>query len=208
MHNFDDPFEELTQIAGRRAERAIKSLEQATTSFEQGRERDALREIKPLYDTFPTALGVKELYGMCLYANGKFKLAKEILEDFTAKTGSYDQIPLIMDCYRAEKNFAKVDQLWADLGAVSPSGEVVAEGRIVHSQSLAERGQIGEALKLLRKKVKPLARPKDYHLRLWYCLADLEERAGNIVVAKQWFDRVSKSNPSFADVNYRIKQLS
>jgi len=208
MQNFVDPFEELTQIAGRRAERALKTLEEATTSFEQGRERDALREIKPLYDTFPSALGVQELYGMSLYATGKFKLAKEILENFTKKSGSFDQIPLIMDCYRADKNYAKVDQLWADLGAVSPSGEVVAEGRIVHSQSLAERGQIGEALKLLRKKVKPLARPKEYHLRLWYCLADLEERAGNIVVARQWFDRVSKSNPSFADVNYRIKQLS
>lgn len=208
MQSFDDPYEELASIAGRRAEKAIKTLEEATTAFEQGRERDALRLVKPLYDTFPSALGVQELYGMSLYANGKFKQAKDVLEAFTEKSGSYDQLPLLMDCYRAEKNYTKVDSLWAELGAVSPSGAVVAEGRIVHSQSLAERGKIGEALKLLRKKVKPLAKPKDYHLRLWYCLADLEERSGNIVVAKQWFDRVSKNSPGFADVDYRIKQLS
>src|SRR5690606_38865663 len=123
------------------------------------------------------------------------------------ESGSFDQYPMLMDCYRAEKNYSKVDELWAELGAQSPSGAVVAEGRIVHSQSLAERGKIGEALKLLRKKVKPLARPKDYHLRLWYCLADLEERAGNIIAARQWFDRVAKVNPDFADIDYRIKQL-
>ncbi len=204
----DDPYEELTALAGHRADKAIKILDEATLAYEQGRERDALRVIKPLYEQYSSALGIQELYGMCLYSNGKFKLAKEVLEKFAQSSGSYDQHPLLMDCYRAEKNYEKVDQLWADLGAVSPSGAVVAEGRIVHSQSLAERGKIGEALKLLRKKVKPLARPKEYHLRLWYCLADLEERAGNIIVARQWFDRVSKNDPSFADVDYRIKQLS
>lgn len=208
MRAFDDPYEELTTIAGRSADRAIKSLEEATTSFEQGRERDALKVVRPLYEKYPTALGVQELFGMSLYATGSYKKAKEILEKFTEKSGSYDQYPILMDCYRAEKNYTKVDKLWAELGAVSPSGAVVAEGRIVHSQSLAERGKIAEALKLLRKKVKPLARPKDYHLRLWYCLADLEERAGNIISARQWFDRVNRASPGFADVVYRIKQLN
>ncbi len=208
MPSFDDPFDELAALAGRRAEQAVKSLQEATDAFEQGRERDALRVIKPLYEMYPSALGVQELYGMSLYRNGKFPQALEVLEKYTSASGSFDQYPLMMDCYRAKKNYAKVDELWSELGAQSPSGPVVAEGRIVHSQSLAERGQIGEALKQLRKKVKPLDRPKDYHLRLWYCLADLEERAGNIIVARQWFDRVSKKDPSFADVSYRIKQLS
>ncbi len=208
MKNAQDPYDELAHIAGRRAPRAIASLQEASQAFEEGRERDALRIVKPLYENFGQASGVHELYGMSLYATGKFKQAKPILEDFVNKTGSYDQHPLLMDIYRAEKNFIKVDQLWEELGSVSPSGEVVAEGRIVHSQSLAERGQISEALKQLRKKTKPLARPKLHHLRLWYCLADLEERAGNIVEARQWFNRISKVIPDFADVDYRLKQLS
>jgi len=203
-----DPYDELAQIAGRRAPKAVQSLEAASQAFEEGRERDALKIVKPLYDDFGQASGVQELYGMSLYATGRFKQAKPILEDFVKRTGSYDQHPLLMDIYRSEKNFKKVDELWDDLGSVSPSGEVVAEGRIVHSQSLAERGQIGEALKQLRKKIKPVARPKLHHLRLWYCLADLEERAGNIVVARQWFNRISKVSPDFADVSYRLKQLS
>lgn len=208
MKNVSDPYEELAHIAGKRATKAIAVLEAATQAYESGRDREALRTIKPLYEQYPQALAVQELYGLCLYSTGKFVQAKKVLEDFTDKSGSYDQIPVIMDCYRAEKNYDKVDALWDELGSVSPSGAVVAEGRIVHSQTLAERGRISEALKQLRKKVKPLARPAGYHLRLWYCLADLEERAGNVVIARQWFDRVAKKDPNFADIQYRIKQLS
>jgi tetratricopeptide (TPR) repeat protein len=208
MKNHLDPHEELRHIAGKRAEKAISILDSATEAFEAGRDKEALRTIKPLAEQYPQALSVQELYGLALYSSGKYKLALKVLEDFTERSGSYDQIPVIMDCYRAEKNYDKVDALWTELGAVSPSGEVTAEGRIVHSQTLAERGRIAEALKHLRKKVKPLSRPAPYHLRLWYCLADLEERAGNVIVARQWFDRVAKNDPNFADIQYRIKQLS
>jgi tetratricopeptide (TPR) repeat protein len=208
MKSMDDPFEELGAMAGRRATRAMKTLHDATDAYQDGRERDALRIVKPLAETFPDALGVQELYGMSLYANGKYAQALKILEDFTQKSGSFDQYPILMDCYRAAEKYDKVDELWAELGAESPSGEVVAEGRIVHSQSLAERGQIKDALKQLRKKVKVLSRPADYHLRLWYCLADLEERAGNVIEARQWFNRVAKANPDFADIQYRMKQLN
>ncbi|MFN8015116.1 MAG: hypothetical protein U0R17_00730 [Acidimicrobiia bacterium] len=209
MREIEDPFEELKHYAGKaRAEKAISQLNEAIEAYENSRERDALRIIKPLYEKYPQALGLLELYGMCLYANSKYKQALQVLTEFTEKTSSYDQYPLLMDIYRYEKNYEKVNSLWDELGAVSPSGEVVAEGRIVHSQSLAEQGKISEALKHLRKKVKPLSRPKPYHLRLWYCLADLEERAGNIIEARNWFNKISKFDKNFADVNYRINQLS
>lgn len=204
----NDPFEELANVAGNRASRAVSMLQDATEAFENGRDRDALRGAKELHEKYPSVLAVQELYGLCLYAGGKYPQALKVLEDFSLKSGSYDQYPVLMDCYRAAKNYSKVDELWAELGAVSPSGAVTAEGRIVHSQSLAERGQIKEALKALRKKVKPLSRPAEHHLRLWYGLADFKERAGDVIVARQWFDRIAKVSPDFADVNYRIKQLS
>ncbi len=208
MKNNEDPHQELKNIAGTRAKKAIAQLDSATEAYSAGRFAEALRTIKPLHERYPQALAVKELYGLSLYSSGKYDLALKILEEFTELSSSYDQYPVIMDCYRYRKDYDKVDELWNELGSVSPSGEVTAEGRIVHSQSLAERGMISEALKHLRKKVKPLSRPAFHHLRLWYCLADLEERAGNIVVARQWFDRVKKFDPDFADVEYRIKQLN
>ena len=208
MKNFEDPFEELEKIAGKRAERALPVLQEAVEAFEAGRERDALRIVKPLVERYPSAQGVQELYGMSLYANGKYKQALSVLEEFTQRTKSYDQLPLIMDCYRYFKDYERVDKLWKELGEVSPDGAVTAEGRIVHSQTLAEQGKIEEALRLLRKKVKPIGKPKDHHLRLWYCLADLEERAGNIIAARQWFERLNNQNPNFADVQDRVRALN
>jgi tetratricopeptide (TPR) repeat protein len=208
MKKFEDPYEELEHIAGSRAERVLPVLQEAAEAFEAGRERDALRLIRPIVKRYPSAQGVQELFGMSLYANGKYKEALPVLEEFTSRTKSFDQLPLIMDCYRSMGRFEKVDALWKELGDVSPDGAVTAEGRIVHSQSLAEQGKIEEALRLLRKKVKPIGRPKAHHLRLWYCLADLEERAGNVIAARQWFERLKNQNPDFADIQDRVKALS
>ena len=88
-----------------------------------------------------------------------------------------------MDCYRAQKRWKRVDGCGPSWDASSPSADVVTEGRIVLAGSLADHGRMDEALDLLRRKAKAVANPKEHHLRLWYTLADLEERAGNIPAA-------------------------
>ena len=45
----------------------------------------------------------------------------------------------------------RVAELWADLAWVSPSADVVTEGRIVYAGALADQGRLPEALELLRK---------------------------------------------------------
>jgi hypothetical protein len=47
----------------------------------------------------------------------------------------------------------------------------------------------------------------DHHLRLWYALADLEERAGNLPDARVLFQRVARQDPAFADVAERLVSL-
>ena len=49
--------------------------------------------------------------------------------------------------------------------------------------------------------------PKEYHLRLWYALADLEERAGNLARARELFHQVRRAEPGFADVAERLATL-
>ena len=49
--------------------------------------------------------------------------------------------------------------------------------------------------------------PKEYHLRLWYALADLEERAGNLARARELFDRVRQADPQYVDVAERCAAL-
>jgi len=48
---------------------------------------------------------------------------------------------------------------------------------------------------------------QEHHLRLWYARADLEERAGNLPVARGLFRQVSAVDPSFSDVAERLAIL-
>jgi hypothetical protein len=48
---------------------------------------------------------------------------------------------------------------------------------------------------------------QDHHLRLWYALADLYERAGEIPKARDLFLKVRRQDASFADVAERLASL-
>ena len=48
----------------------------------------------------------------------------------------------------------------------------------------------------------------DHHLRLWYALGDLRERAGDLPGARSLFRMVSTQDPTFFDVAERLKALS
>ena len=81
----------------------------------------------------------RELYGLTLYRQGKWRAAAKQLEAFRLLTGSTEQHPVLADCYRALGQDAKVDELWDELRAASPSAELVVEGRIVVAGMLADR---------------------------------------------------------------------
>ena len=129
------------------------------------------------------------------------------LEAYAELSDAVDQNPVLMDCYRAQRRWRKVETAWEELAAVSPSGDVVAEGRIVYAGALADQGRIDDALALLRKRADVIRDPKEYHLRLWYALADLEERAGNLARARELFDRVRQADPQYVDVAERCAAL-
>ena len=74
-------------------------------------------------------------------------------------------------------------------------------------RALADQGRLPEALALLRKRAEPVEDPEEHHLRLWYALADLEERAGNLARARELFDQVRRVDPPFADVAERLAAL-
>ena len=52
------------------------------------------------------------------------------------------------------KRWRKVEELWHELASVSPTAELVAEGRIVYAGALADQGRLPEALALLRKRAE------------------------------------------------------
>jgi len=199
--------QEIARLAGRDADHLMSRLMQAAEAYGEDRERDALRLLRPLRDRLPDSPSVRELAGLSHYRLGNYAAAARELEAYVNLTDTVEQHPVLMDCYRAQRRWRRVDECWLELAAASPSAALVAEGRIVEAGSLADRGRLDEALTLLRRRSEPVRRAAEHHLRLWYALADLEERAGNLARARDLFDRVRRAEPSFADVAERRAAL-
>jgi tetratricopeptide (TPR) repeat protein len=186
----------------------VSALDSAAQAFAADRPRDALRMVRPLVQAYPDAAGVRELAGLCHYRIGNYAAAQRELEAFVELTGSTEQHPVLMDCARAQRRWRRVDELWHELGEASPSGELVTEGRIVYAGSLADRGRRAEAIAVLEKRVRDTpARVQNHHVRLWYALADLYERSGDLPRARALFQRVRKHDAQFADVAERLAGL-
>jgi tetratricopeptide (TPR) repeat protein len=202
-----DVQQELGRLAGRNASRALGTLMAAADAFANDREREALRILRPLREQLPDSPSVRELTGLCQYRIGNYAAAAKELEAYADLSDAVDQHPVLMDCYRAQRRWRKVEDLWAELAAVSPTAELVTEGRIVYAGSLADQGRLPEALAALRKRAERIKKPAEHHLRLFYALADLEERAGNLARARELFHDVRKADPAFADVAERLAAL-
>ncbi len=104
------------------------------------------------------------------------------LQAYAALSDSAEHLPVLMDCQRALRKPKKVADLWSQLRQSSPDPDVLAEGRIVAAASLAESGDLQGAIAMLAKAgaSKALRNPSHRHVRQWYLLGDLYERAGDV----------------------------
>lgn len=200
---------ELTRSVGKeRAKRLEGRIEEAARAFAAERYIDSRRLLKPIAKEVPDSPEVRELYGLTLYRLGKWRDAAAQLETFGDLTaGSVEQHPVLADCYRALGRYADVDRLWVELREVSPSAELMTEGRIVTAGSLADRGRLSESLAMLAKGFKLPARSEEHHLRRAYALADLYERSGDLPQARQLFTRIAALAPGYVDVEDRLESL-
>ena len=202
-----DVARELAAAGGaKQAPKLERRLADAARAYDAGRYQDALRIIRPLVEIAPVA-PVRELYGLTLYRLGRWKAALKELHAAHEASGSYDQYPVMADCLRALGRHAAVERTWEELRQASPSGEVIAEGRIVMAGSLGDRGKLREAIALLEKAGVDRARPREHHLRTWYVLADLYERAGDVPRARELFRRLATRDADFFDVAVRLAAL-
>ncbi|MEX2292246.1 MAG: tetratricopeptide repeat protein [Acidimicrobiales bacterium] len=202
----DDPSLRRAVGAGK-VERLEERLKDASRAFRRERFDEARRMLRPLADAAPTAETVRELLGLTYYRMGKWKLAVTELEAFRDLSGSTEQHPVLADCYRALGRHAKVAELWEELRHASPSAALVAEGRIVFAGSLADRGELTDAISTLEASKPPVRRPQLHHLRVTYALADLYERAGDVPRARRLFGIVVAADPELGDVEARVRAL-
>jgi tetratricopeptide (TPR) repeat protein len=74
---------------------------------------------------------------------------------------------------------------------------------------LAESGDLQGAIEMLATAgaSKALRNPSTRHVRQWYLLADLYERAGDVPRARELFERVAKVDREAYDVLDRLAGL-
>jgi len=150
---------------------------------------------------------VHEIIGLANYRLGNWRPAAAALERSQDLRAEPSTLPVLMDCLRALGRHREVESVWRELKAMSPSHEVMAEGRIVAAGSLADGGDIAGAIALLEPASSRPKRVRDHHLRQWYVLADLHDRAGDVVAARRWFERILANDADFVDVRGRLRQL-
>jgi tetratricopeptide (TPR) repeat protein len=207
-HRVPEPVvNELAGTAGlRRGPKLAERLGEATHAYDRERYQDALRILRPLAEAAPDSAAVRELYGLTLYRLGRWRPAIKELDASRSLSPSYDQLPVVMDCLRALRRYRDVAARWDELRQASPSAEVVAEGRIVMAGALADQGQLRSAISMLEKS-RAIRKPREHHLRQWYALADLYERAGDIPRARDTFARIAAIDPDAFDTRQRLRAL-
>ena len=204
----DDVVAELERAGGAtRAPKLAERLEAARGAFERERYQDARRILARLATEAPRAASVRELLGLTLYRLDRWRQAATELEAYRTLTGAADQDPVLADCYRALRRYDRVEELWDEVRAASPSAAVVAEGRIVTAGARADQGDLRGAINLLERAGATPRRVRDHHVRQWYALADLYDRTGDTPRARALFAKVRDAEPGFADVEERLAGL-
>ncbi len=206
----DFPPEVVTEFKamfGREATKMLEDLERATAAYERDRYLDAARLLNRLLRVAPESPTVNELLGLASYRLGRWEVALKRLKKSYELTGSSDQLPVHMDCYRALKRYRALEGAWEELKKSSPGTDVLTEGRIVYANSLADRGKLGEAIELIERANKFVKNPRPHHLRQWYVLGDFYERAGEMQKAIAIFVGINKASPGIYDVTERVAEL-
>jgi len=194
-------------VGGRRAERLTVLLCEASDALARERFAEARRISRSVLDELSTVSTAHLIAGLSAYRLGKWREAAAELEVADELEHSVEHRPVLADAYRALRRWKKVDEIWAEIRAASPAHEVMAEGRIVAAGAAADRGDVPGAMAIMEPATKVRGRVRDHHLRQWYVLADLHDRAGDPIAAARLFQRVAEHDPEFVDVRARLDAL-
>jgi tetratricopeptide (TPR) repeat protein len=208
------PAEVVEEIAGsagsEQAPRVAERLAAAANAYERDRYNDALRITRSVIALAPRSASALELHGLVCYRLGRWRDAVRYLNAAGEIAGADEsQIPVLMDCHRALGHRKKVRMLWKELRASSPPADVLVEGRLVLAATLRDEGSLDQAIAELVEAgaARALRHPVDRHIRQWYLLADLYDRAGDLPRAREFFGRVVDADPELADAAERLAGL-
>ncbi len=203
------PRFELATVPDKQRERVAQRLRGATQDFQSGRLGDAERVLSQLVRSHSNEPEIVELHGLTQYRLGHWQRAIEALTKHNAivPTHSVGSLPILADCYRALGDYDKVRSLWDDLRSAAPDADTMTEGRIVMAGALADSGDLRGAIRLLEQGPVRTNVVRERHLRIWYALADLYDRAGETQRARRGFSRITEVDPDYHDSATRLASL-
>ena len=190
-------------------EKMVITLTKAAEAYDRKRYEEALRLGRIVSDAVPGVAPVRELTGLAAYRADRWNMAKIHLRTHFAITGDPEHLPLVMDCDRANRRYRAVAKTFEEITDSEPTAEVLTEARIVMAASLADQRLYTEAIELLTKAggTRILRNPSYRHVRLWYALADVYDRAGDTASARELFARVVLAEPDAYDAKDRLAEL-
>ncbi len=206
-YKVDIPETHLSGLTAAQKARVVRRLGEAAEAYDGERYEEARRVLADLVRRFGDIPEVIELYGLTLYRLGRWRGSIDQLGRWADLTGSVDQLPVVADCHRAMGHRGRVAEIWEELRQSSPEPAILTEGRIVAAGALADEGRLDAAIRLLEKGPVRTRAPREHHLRLWYSLADLYERSGDLSSARRGFRRLAAVDPDFVDVGERLASL-
>ena len=197
------------EAGSQRSARYQERLTSAAEALERGRYDDARRMVQPVLRDLPNVAMGHEIAGHAFYATGQWRKAVAEIEKARELDRSLSHHPVLADCYRALHRYDKVAELWRELKEASPDPALMAEGRIIAAGALADQGDLSGALALMQKAatVPKTGKIREHHLRQWYVLGDLHDRAGDVIDARRFFTLVAQADADFADVRQRLSNL-
>lgn len=177
----------------------------ALEAFAEENFEAAARSAAQAKSNAPRSAMVQEILGLSLYHLGSWKEALTELMSYRRISGSRDQNHVIADCYRALDRPEKASEICAEVNQTEVSAEIWAETMIVAAGALADRGELGRALRTLARAELDPAAVEPHHLRLWYVRADLLEKLGREAEAGQMWQRIVAEDPDFFDAEERMQ---
>lgn len=198
---------EFPGVAPSTAAKLRNRLAEAAGAFEAERFTESAQLLSSIERLAPGVPEVAELGGLTQYRLGHWIRALNQLERFAEITGSVEQHPVMADCCRALRRWSRAEELWHELGEASPGPELIEEGRIVQAGALADRGRLDDAIRFMERAPDVKGRPGVHHLRRWYMLGDLYERAGDTARARRLFSDIVRVDGGFGDAAERAASL-
>jgi tetratricopeptide (TPR) repeat protein len=204
-----DVVNELNRLArSGKGPQAAARLERAVQLLERGDARGAVTEAQKAKGFAPRSVSIREVLGMALYRQDRWREALSELQAYRRMSGRADQNHLIADAERALGRPERAVPLAEEaLAGRSVPIEAKPEAVIVAPSALADMGRFDQALGLLRRvrTREDVARPEV--IRVWYVIADILERAGRPKEAAEQFRKILRHDPAAYDVAERVAQL-